>query len=155
MLTRALHPSNAKLAELNEHDLSAWATQNAQLLRQSQFDRIDIHNLAEELQDMGRSERRALESFVQNMLMHLLKWQHQPAQRSTSWRLSLKNGRHSIAKLLRDNPSLRPQLTAIIAEEYEYAVANAAAETGLPEAIFPAHCTYSLEQMQAQDWLPD
>ena len=154
MLTRALHPSNAKLAELYEHDLSAWATQNAQLLRQSQFDRIDIHNLAEELQDMGRSERRALESFVQNVLMHLLKWQYQPQRRSDSWLDSITDARTQIELAIADSPSLKSYPAVQLKESYSRARRQAAKQTGIQASAFPEECPYAIELVLDEDWLP-
>jgi len=140
---------------LYDQDLSAWAAHNANLLRAGKFSELDIGHLIEELNDMGKSEKRALESYVQNLLMHLLKWQFQPAKRTTSWRQSIKNSRRSMFKILRDNPSLQPLLTQICQEEYPDALGNAAAETSLPENSFPVQCPYSLTQLQTQDWLPE
>lgn len=143
------------IVPLYDQDLSAWAAHNAHLLRVGKFNELDIHHLIEELDDMGKSEKRALESYVQNLLMHLLKWQFQPAKRTTSWRQSIKNSRKSMFKILRDNPSLQPLLSQVVQEEYPDALDNAAAETSLPENIFPSQCPFDLAQLQAHDWLPE
>lgn len=142
-------------ARLYDQDLSAWAAHNANLLRAGKFSELDVDHLIEELDDMGKSERRALESFVQNLLMHLLKWQFQPDKRTTSWRQSIKNSRKSMLKILRDNPSLQPLLAQMVADEYPDALDNAAAETSLSESIFPVSCPFSLDRLQAPEWLPE
>ncbi len=95
---------------------------------------------------MGKSE------FV---LLHLLKWQFQPVKRTSCWRQSIKNGRHALAKLLRDNPSFAPQLASTMGGEYAHALDNAAAETGLPESSFPKICPYDETQLRDASWLPD
>ena len=137
-----------------ETDFYQWTQQQAALLRQGEFNRVDLdlENIAEEIESMGKSNRWALESYLQNVLMHLLKWQYQPQRRGTSWRLSIRNGRQHIQRLLRESPSLTPQLPAILEEEYPPARENAADETGLPLTVFPDQCPLSLEQITGDYW---
>lgn len=142
------------IARLYDTDLYAWANLNAQLLREGKYDQIDIGHLIEEVEDMGKSEFRALESHIQIVLMHLLKWQFQAVKRTVSWQQSIKNGRRAAAKLLRDNPSFLPKLQAVIDEEYPAALENAVFETGLPELAFPVQCPYSVESVTHGSWLP-
>lgn len=105
---------SSTLHKLYETDLYAWANENAALLRAGELDRIDLLHLAEELESMGRSERRALENRLAVLLTHLLKWRYQSALRGTSWRVTIKEQRLQVQRLLRDNPSLQPQLPALI-----------------------------------------
>ena len=137
-----------------ETDFYLWTQQQAALLRQGALSALDIENLAEEVEDMGKSNRLALESYLSNVLMHLLKWQYQPERRGTSWKLSIRNGRYQIRRLLSESPSLKPQLPAIIAEEYSPARENAADETGLPLTTFPDVCPFTAEQITGDYW-PD
>ena len=147
-------PIAAPSASLYDQDLSAWAAHNANLLRKGQFKDLDIEHLIEELDDMGKSEFRAFESHIQNLLMHLLKWQMQPLMRSGSWRGTIDNARHAMVKLLRDNPSFKSRLQQTIAEEYPYARKSASYETGLALSAFSASCTYSSDQLLDEEWFP-
>jgi Domain of unknown function DUF29 len=142
------------VAALYDTDLYAWANTNAELLRQGKYQQLDVHHLIEEIQDMGKSEFRAMESHLQNVLMHLLKWQFQPLLQSSSWRASIDNARVALQKLLRDNPSFKPKLEQAMADEYPYARKNAGYETGLALVTFPVECPYSIEQVLTEDWLP-
>ncbi len=137
-----------------ETDFYQWTQQQAALLRQGEFNRVDLdlENIAEEIESMGKSNRWALESYLQNVLMHLLKWQYQPQRRGTSWRLSIRNGRRQIEKRLKNSPSLKPQLPVILEEEYPPARENAADETGLPLTVFPDQCPFTLEQITGDYW---
>lgn len=139
----------------HDQDLVAWATANAALLRAGRLSEIDALNLAEELEDMGRGERRALGSHLRNLLLHLLKWRYQPRRRGASWRRSVVNARQEIETLLLDSPSLRAGLPALLAGEYDRAAALAVAETGLSRGRFPERCPFALADVLATDWWPD
>ena len=139
-----------------ETDFYQWTQQQAALMRQGEFNRIDldIENIAEEIESMGRRDRYALRSYLHNILMHLLKWQYQPERRGTSWRLSIKNGRHQVDILVEDSPSLQGKIPDLIAKEYTQARENVALETGLPIAAFPELCPFTVEQITGDYW-PD
>ena len=139
-----------------ETDFYLWTQQQADLLRQGEFNRVDLDlaNIAEEIESMGSSQKNALQSYLFNVLMHLLKWQYQPERRGTSWKLSIRNGRDQIAWQIKDSPSLRPQLEGLLAEVYPSARRNAADETGLPLTTFPEHCPFTVEQITGDYW-PD
>lgn len=137
-----------------ERDFYAWTHEQATLLRDQQFTRLDLDNLIEELESMGRSERRQLLNRLEILLMHLLKWQYQPAFRGRSWELTITEQRRRIAKLLRANPSLRPELPALLTEAYDDATFSAMRETGLPETTFPATCPFTLMEVLGEGWLP-
>ena len=130
-----------------EADLVAWAEDNAALLRARRLTEIDAEHLAEELEDMGKSERRALGSHLQVLAMHMLKWHFQPERRSRSWRLSILNARHAIDEILTDSPSLRPRAEELLAKGYALARERAIVETGLPDQQFPESCPYKIEQL--------
>ncbi|MGQ0594446.1 MAG: DUF29 domain-containing protein [Gammaproteobacteria bacterium] len=136
-----------------DEDFYAWALGSATLLRDKRFSDIDTARLAEEIEDMGKRERRALESHVRNLILHLLKWKYQPAQRSTSWRQSIRNGRIEIRKILRDSPSLAGSVAGIGVEEYPAARADAIDETGLADSVFPERYPFvGDELLDAESW---
>ena len=137
-----------------ETDFYLWTQQQADLLRQGQFNRVDLDaaNIAEEIESMGRREKHSIRSYLQNVLLHLLKWQYQPERRGTSWKLSIRNGRDQIAWQIKDSPSLRPQLEGLLAEVYPSARRNAADETGLPLTTFPDVCPFTVEQITGEYW---
>ena len=139
---------------LYDQDLSAWAAHNAQLLRKGQFNDLDIEHLIEELDDMGKSEKRGIYSHQKVLLMHLLKWQLQPAKQTSSWRYTIRNARRELKYLIDDNPSLKnfPQIK--LQSAYKDAVIMAAGETGLDEQEFPSICPYTVEQLLDEEWLP-
>ncbi|MCK6453428.1 MAG: DUF29 domain-containing protein [Alphaproteobacteria bacterium] len=109
--------------------------------------RVDAPNLAEELEDMGRSERRALESHLKVLLTHLLKWQFQADRRTASWRLSIDNARDAVADIVAESPTLKAMLTKAPAPQYRRARRDAATGTGLAEATFPKECPFSVDEI--------
>lgn len=137
-----------------ETDFYLWTQQQADLLRQGQFNRVDLDtaNIAEEIESMGKRDRRAIGGYLQNVLMHLLKWRYQPQRRGTSWRLSIRNGREQILDLLEESPSLKPQMGFVLQKEYPRARENAADETGLPITTFPDECPFIIEQITGNYW---
>jgi hypothetical protein len=139
------------MSDLYDHDFYAWTMQQAELLRAGQISRADLTHIAEELESLGRSEKRELVSRLTVLLQHLLKWQFQPDRRSTSWRLSIANTRDQLAEHLADNPSLRAKLPDSIASAYRYTRRYAAIDTGFPENTFPAECPWTFEQAMPQD----
>lgn len=138
---------------LYERDFYAWANEQAALLRAGRLSEADIGNIAEEIESMGRSEKRELVSRLSVLMLHLLKWQSQPSHRGNSWRPSIDNARDAFADHLEDNPSLKSQLDHVVRSAYRRAANNAAAETGFDRAAFPTDCPYSFEQaMNAAFW---
>jgi hypothetical protein len=140
--------------DLYETDFYAWATGQAALLRAGDLSQADVAHIAEEIESMGRSERRALVGLLSVLLLHLLKWQFQPSHRGASWRLSIANARDDLADLLADNPSLRARLDEAVASAWRRARRRAAAETGQPESAFPSVCPWSHEDVLAEDFWP-
>ncbi len=141
--------------DLYEQDFFQWAAVNADLLRAGRFTEADICHIAEGIEDMGKSQRRALESRLEVLLAHLLKWQFQPAGRSSSCKGTIRLQRSKINKLLREMPSLRAVTQQEIPDAYENALILAASETELAESLFPAACPYSLDQMFDPDFFPE
>jgi hypothetical protein len=116
----------------------------AEALQTGQLEQLDLKNLAEEIEGLGRSEKRELRSRLQVLLMHLLKWQYQPQRRSHSWQSTITEQRIQLAGLLQDSPSLKPHLEEIFEDCYQAARQMEATETQLPIAQFPATSPYSI-----------
>ena len=138
-----------------DEDYYSWLQTTIDLLRQRRLAEVDLAHIIEELEDMGKRERRALESHLRNVTLHLLKWRYQPDKRGTSWRSSIRNGRIEVHKLLRDSPSLSNPVPEMIVAEYPAAKADAVDETGLTEKTFPAVCPFTREQILDADYWPE
>lgn len=144
-----------RIRDLYEQDIHAWTKQTAQLLRQHRFQDLDIEHLVEELETMSRRDRQELVSRLKILLGHLLKWQHQPAHRSSSWRGSILEQRLRIRDLLQDSPSLKPFLAEAANVAYADGAKLASKETGLLLAAFPDALPYTLEPLLDDDWFPE
>ncbi|MGC8493169.1 MAG: DUF29 domain-containing protein [Syntrophobacteraceae bacterium] len=140
--------------ELYEKDFYEWTQKNAQLLREGRLSEIDLDNLIEELESMGRSEKRAFINRLAVLIAHLLKWEYQPERRSKNWRYTIKEQRRKVMDLLEDSPSLKHEIRQRIRKAYDDAVVLAVKDTELDEAIFPATCPYKLEQIMGEDFFP-
>ena len=138
---------------LYEGDFAAWAEAQAEALRAGRLDALDLPHLAEEIGDLSNRERDAIESHLETLVMHLLKWRYQPDRRSRSWEATIKVARRNIAKLLRRSPSLRRNLAASLNEIYPNARIRAGAVTGLADDAFPEACPFTLDQVIG-DWMP-
>lgn len=140
---------------LYEQDFYAWANEQAGLLRAGKLSEADIAHIAEEIESMGKTEKRELVSRLTVLLLHLLKWQFQPARRGKSWKNSVEVQRISLRSHMRDNPSLKSSLDDAIIEAYRVAQLEAENETGIDKDSFPSVCPWSFEQMMAEDFWPD
>ena len=140
---------------LYQEDYYGWLQINAQLIRERKFSEIDAENIAEELESMGKSEKRELSSRLTLLLMHLLKWQYQTVKRSTSWRNTIAVQRIDIQELLEDSPSLKSEISDRIVTAYEKAKLAAEIETGIEKQNFPVECPFSPEQILDENFLPN
>jgi len=140
---------------LYDLDFYAWANEQAGLLRAGKLSEADIEHIAEEIESMGKTEKRELVNRLAVLLMHLLKWRFQPTGRGTSWRLTIEEQRRRLVDHLADNPSLKSKRAESIASAYGLAVIGAARETGLDRATFPTACPWSFEQMIDDDFWPE
>jgi hypothetical protein len=138
-----------------DQDYYLWFADQAQLLRSGMWDRIDAEHLAEELEDMGKREKRALRSRTVVLLVHLLKYAHQPERRGPSWSGTIREQRKQLDELLNDSPSLKPLLIEALDDYYLSAKMLAAGETGLVESAFPVSCPFSLHELLDETFWPD
>ncbi len=138
-----------------EQDFYAWANEQAALLRSGNLSAADIENIAEEIESMGRSEKRELVSRLTVLLAHLLKWQYQPNFQGASWRTLICIQRLDIGDHFADNPSLKGHLPDSMVRAYRKAIMEAASETGLRQTTFPASCPWSFDQIMDDDFWPE
>lgn len=139
------------MSDLYKHDFYAWTAEQSALLRDGNLSAADIEHIAEEIESMGRSERTQLTNRLSVLLTHLLKWRFQPGMRGNSWRLTIREQRRRAARILAQNPSLKADLGAIVADAYGDALIAAERDTGLPEVTFPPSCPWSFDQAIASD----
>ena len=138
-----------------EQDFYGWTQEQAALLKAGQLNALDITNLIEEIETMGRSEKRELQSRLMVLLVHLLKWKYQPARRGRSWQLTIEGQRENCFDVLEDNPSLKSKLDAILARAYSNARITASEETGLDKNDFPVTCPWVYDQIIDSSYYPD
>lgn len=138
-----------------DQDYYLWFVDQARLLRKGMWQQVDVEHLAEELEDMGKREKRDLRSRTVVLLAHLLKYAHQPERRSPSWKGTIREQRKQLEDLLRDSPSLKPRLIEELEDSYISAKLLAAGETGLPEAEFPSTCPFTLKQLLDEHFWPE
>ena len=136
-------PAEAPERASYDCDLYSWAIEQAALLRAGRLDQVDALNIAEEIDDVGDEQYDKLESAIGVIVLHLLKWDHQPQRRSRSWTLSSAVHRKRALRVLRKNPGLKPKVDEAIVEAYETARLEAASQTLLEEDVFPLECPYS------------
>lgn len=145
----------ASVSKLYETDYAAWLAHNLDSLRQSRFQDLDIEHLIEEIEDRGRKERGELANRLVILIAHLLKWQFQPAHRSSSWRGSIIEQRIQVLRNLKQSPSLEAYFPQAIEDAYADAVEIASRETGLMPEAFPAHCPYSMPELLDKQFWPE
>jgi len=138
---------------LYETDFYAWANREAALLRTGNFREADRENIAEEIESLAKRERRELMHRLEVLLVHLLKWQYQPAFQGRSWELTIKEQRKRLELHLSENPSLKSELDRTIPDAYGLAIIRAERETGLN--AFPEVCPYGFDEMMDDGFWPD
>jgi hypothetical protein len=139
-------------------DFDAWAQAQAAALRAKDWTALDIEHLAEEIEELRKSERRAVRSHLGLLWLHLLKWAYQPQGRDrygASWQATITYTRAFIERSLEDSPSLKPDLFRLAVEVYPWARQRAAKETRAPLAAFPEEPPWSLEQLYDDEFLPE
>jgi len=132
---------------LYETDFAEWSTRMAALIRAGRFNEIDADNLAEEIEDLGKSERSAVRSHLNRLLLHKIKQIIQPERDGASWRVSIASARQAIRDKVRSSPSLRPYLQQNLQEIYQDGIELALLETGLEHAAVPDECPWDLDTL--------
>ena len=140
---------------LYEQDFNLWLEETVNLLKTRQLSLIDYENLIEEIESMGKRDKKALESNLEHILMHLLKWQYQKNKRSNSWRYSIIEHRNRLKKDFRDSPSLKPYFDDVLEDCYQTAREFASEQTGLDIKTFPIDIPFTKEQILSSNYLPE
>jgi hypothetical protein len=143
--------------QLYDEDIVAWAREQARQLRAGRFDLLDLEHLAEEIEDVGRSEQRELARRMTVLLARLLKWRYQPDRRGVSGQVTLSGQRERLVRRLEKTPSLKAVLSDPDgwADAWLDARIEAAKETGGEIQRFPAACPWTVEQVLGEGWLPE
>jgi len=141
--------------DLYEQDFYLWIEQAANLLRHKNLKELDLENLIEEIESIGRSEKRTVNSNLRILLMHLLKYKYQPEKRSNSWRYTIIEHRQRLQEALQDSPSLNRYFTAEFNDCYTAARKLAAIETNIDIDTFPITAPFTASQVLDEDYLPD
>jgi hypothetical protein len=136
-----------------ENDLYQWTQEQAEILRRRDISAIDFDNLAEEIESLGRSERREIASRLEVLLLHLLKWRFQSDQRGQSWWASIRDARNELERVLEDNPSLRALPAERLPKAYANARVRALEETRLYH--LPEACPWDADQILSPKFLPE
>lgn len=140
---------------LYETDFYNWIQEQSALLKAGRLSELDIENLIEEIETVGRSEQRECKSRLTILLMHLLKWQYQPDHRCNSWKYTLRYQRKDLLSVLKDSPSLKTKMTDYMLDVYPQSVADAAEETGVLKNDFLVDCQWTFEQVIDDEFFPE
>ena len=142
---------------LYDQDFYAWTQEQAALLREGKWHELDLANLAEEIESLGKRETRELEHRLEVLVLHLLKWRYQPDKRRTghSWEDTIREQRRRLARLLTQNRTLRDTVPSVLDESYAYVRARASRQTRLPLITFPETCPWNHKQVLDTDFWPD
>jgi len=144
-----------------EDDFYAWTQYQAEVLRslRTRDNRFDREHVAEEIEDLGKSERDAVRSRVRRILEHFLKLAYSPAGYPRhGWAGSIIDARAELADKL--SPTLRHDVSARLENLYATARRRVAADLQdygeeVVAAVLPATCPYTLDQILADDWYPE
>lgn len=139
---------------LYETDFWAWTQEQVSLLRDQQWSQVDLENLIEEIESLGKQQRQELRNRLSILIGHLLKWEYQSQNRSRSWLATLRIQRLDTTELLEENPSLKSYLEEALGKAYLKGVELAVKETDLPSRTFPRQCPYSLADIFNQGFYP-
>jgi hypothetical protein len=151
-MTAQIQIDNSQQA-LYDRDYYLWLSNTAKFLKEKKFTQLDLENLIEEIESLGKSEKRSITSNLIIVILHLLKWRYQTEKRSNSWKSSIREHRRRIEELLNDSPSLKNYLPEILDDCYLAAKKQASDETGLSLVAFPQKCPFSLAECLDEDFL--
>jgi hypothetical protein len=142
--------------KLYDEDFYQWTQQQAALLREGKWQDLDYANLAEEIESVGRSDKRELGNRLKVLVMHLLTWRYQPESREHghSWEDTIWEQRGQIAAILEDSPSLRREVPGRLAQQYPAARRKTLRDTRLPDNALPETCPWTPEQLLDEDFWP-
>jgi len=132
---------------LYETDFYAWTTEQAELLQNGKWHTLDISNLVEEIESLGKQQRQELRNRLGILIGHLLKWDYQANLRSKSWKAIIREQRDEVLDILEASPSLQPYLDQAMQKGYRQGVNLVVKETPLDFNDLPKNCPYDMEQI--------
>lgn len=138
-----------------EDDFYGWTIGNISLLRQRKFNEADMDHIIEEIESLGRSNRRELVSRLGVLIAHLMKWEYQSDLKNKSWKGTIVRQRIDIKDVLEENPSLNSQIDEILVKAYKYSLAILEEETPLDLKSIPQTCPYTVQQCLDDDFYPE
>jgi len=138
-----------------DKDFYAWSLHNAALIREGKLSEVDLENVAEEIESMGKADKRELISRLAVLLAHLLKWKFQPSLRGRSWEITIKEQREEVKDQLEESPSLKHELDDQFNRAYRKALNIVEKETGLNQNTLPKNCPFSLKESLEENFLPE
>jgi hypothetical protein len=144
--------------KLYERDYYAWITEQVRALRERRIEDIDFDDVAEEIEDLGKSEKRSVQGHLETLLMHLLKLSYAPAvsrdRNARLWENTIELARFRIRRLLDESPSLRPALEELFDNAYKGARISARRALGFPREPLPETPPWTLEQILDDNFVP-
>ena len=143
------------LKTLHESDFYAWCFEQANLIDGKKFNELDIENITEELQSLGRGEQKELKNFFILLFTHLLKWVYQSNRRCNSWKCTINNSRREIDILMKKNPSLKSSYDEIVSEAYDSAIYEASSQTNIDADYFVRENQIPMICVRKHNWFPE
>jgi hypothetical protein len=149
MLETKLEENQSSVCEVEqyEQDFYAWTQEQAELLRSSKWQGLDIENLAEEIESLGKQQKQELRNRLGILIGHLLKWEYQSELRSKSWKFTIIEQRDEVLEILQDNPSLKPYLNEAVQKGFRQGINLVLRETSLEPKDLPQECPYAIAQI--------
>lgn len=145
-------------SDLYEHDYYAWLQNQVRALREHRIEDLDWENVAEEIEGLSKSEKLSISSHLATIVEHLLKLNYAHSifreYNARGWRISVRAARRRVQKLLKQSPSLRPQLQEILADAYEDGRLEALRDRRLKEEMLPTESPWTVEQVVDESFLP-
>jgi Domain of unknown function DUF29 len=146
-------------SDLYEQDYYAWIQNQIKAMRERRIKDIDWDNVAEEIEDLGKSEKRSIESRIARIVEHLLKLAYAPGRTKTlnrrGWELSIREARRQIRRRLSESPSLRRKTPQMLPHGYAGGRNAALIALNLPDSALPESSPWTLEQVLDDSFLPD
>lgn len=129
----------SKIQELYDRDFNLWVEETLKAIKNRDFENMDWDNLLDEIDDMGKSEKRSLESYLQRLIEHILKlryWESEKERNSKHWQSEIINFRNLIKRLLKRNPSFNRYMDNVYQELFQDAIARLKIEFEIPSDSF-------------------
>jgi Domain of unknown function DUF29 len=140
---------------LYETDFYAWTREQGRLLRERRWAELDLDGLVDEVECIGRSEKREIGDRLTILLAHLLKWKYQPGHRGTNWTGPIFEHRGQLASILEGSPSLWSFFREQVEDRYLSGRLLAAKESGIAFGLFPEGCPFSTDQVLDLHFFPE